>query len=72
VGLFAPKGTPTAIISTLAGAIDKAAASAQFNEAIAKIGLEPTYLNATEFAKFWDEDSRRAEEAVRQIGRVEG
>lgn len=72
VGLFAPKGTPAPIVSTLAGAIDKAAASPQFGEAIAKIGLEPTYLGAADFAKFWDEDSRRAEEAVRRIGKVEG
>ena len=30
VGLFVPKGTPAAIVSTLGGAIDKAAASPQF------------------------------------------
>ena len=31
VGLFAPKGTPAAIVSTLTGAIDKAAATPQFS-----------------------------------------
>jgi tripartite-type tricarboxylate transporter receptor subunit TctC len=72
VGLFVPKGTPAATVTTLAGAIDKAAASPQFNAAIANIGLEPSYLPAADFAKFWDEDARRAEEAVKSIGRVEG
>jgi tripartite-type tricarboxylate transporter receptor subunit TctC len=72
VGLFVPKGTPAAIVSTLAGAIDKAAASPQFGDAIAKIGLEPTYLAAAEFAKFWDDDAKRAEDAVKAIGRVQG
>ena len=72
VGLFAPKGTPAEIVSTLAGAVDKAAASPQFTTAIANIGLEPSYLAAAEFAKFWDEDARRAEDAVRRIGKVEG
>lgn len=72
VGLFAPKGTPAAVVSTLAGAIDKAAASATFGGAIAKIGLEPSYLGASAFAKFWEEDGNRSDEAVRSIGKVAG
>ena len=72
VGLFAPKGTPAAIVATLCGAIDKAAASQQFSAAIAKIGLEPGYLNAAEFAKFWDADAKRSDDAVRSIGKVAG
>lgn len=70
VGLFAPKGTPAPIISTLTAAIDKAAATPQFTDAMANIGLEPTYLPAVEFAKFWDEDARRAEDTIHQIGKV--
>ncbi|MEN3375126.1 MAG: hypothetical protein V7604_481 [Hyphomicrobiales bacterium] len=70
VGLFAPKGTPAMIVSTLTAAIDKAAASPQFNGPLANIGLEPSYLMAAEFAKFWDEDIRRAEDTIRQIGKV--
>ena len=72
VGLFVPKGTPAAIVTTLAGAIDKAAASPQFSAAIASIGLEPSYLAAADFAKFWDEDAKRSDDAVRSIGKVEG
>src|SRR3954463_15039903 len=63
VGLFAPKGTPAPIIATLTAAIDKAAASKQFIEPLTNIGLEPSYLPAAEFAKFWDEDGRRSDEA---------
>jgi tripartite-type tricarboxylate transporter receptor subunit TctC len=72
IGLFAPKGTPAAIVTTLTGAIDKAAASQQFTDAIAKIGLEPSYLNAAGFTKFWDEDGKRSDEAVQSIGKVAG
>jgi tripartite-type tricarboxylate transporter receptor subunit TctC len=72
VGLFVPKGTPAPIVSTLSNAIDKAAASPQFTTAIANIGLEPSYLPAADFAKFWDEDAKRSDDAVRQIGKVEG
>jgi tripartite-type tricarboxylate transporter receptor subunit TctC len=72
IGLFTPKGTPAAIVSTLTGAVDKAAASPQFAGAIAKIGMEPGYLNAADFTRFWDEDGKRTDEAVRSIGKVSG
>jgi tripartite-type tricarboxylate transporter receptor subunit TctC len=72
VGLFAPKGTPPNIVSTLSSAIDKAANTDQFKTAIANLGLDVGYLNAADFAKFWDADAKRADEAVRSIGRVQG
>jgi tripartite-type tricarboxylate transporter receptor subunit TctC len=71
VGLFAPKGTPPQIVSTLSSAIDKAASTDQFKTAIANLGLDVGYLNAADFAKFWDADAKRADDAVRSIGRVQ-
>ena len=47
------------IVSTLNGAIEKAASSEQFKTAITNLGLEPAYLNATDFAKFWADDAKR-------------
>jgi hypothetical protein len=35
-------------------------------------GLQADYLNAAAFAKFWAEDSKRSDEAVKLIGRVQG
>lgn len=70
VGLFAPKGTPAPIVSALTAAIDKAAASTQFTEPLANIGFEPSYQNAAEFTKFWDDDVNRTEETIRGIGKV--
>ena len=72
VGLFAPKGTPAPIVATLAAALDKAGENPQFTAAIANIGLEPTYLNAADFTKFWDADAKRSDDAVQQIGKVQG
>jgi tripartite-type tricarboxylate transporter receptor subunit TctC len=72
VGLFLPKGVPGPIVTTLSKAIDQAAASPQFAAAVANIGLEGGYLNAADFAKFWEEDAKRSDEAVRSIGKVEG
>jgi tripartite-type tricarboxylate transporter receptor subunit TctC len=72
VGIFAPKGTPTNIVTTLNSAIDKAANSDLFKTAITNAGLEPEYLGATGFATFWAEDAKRSDEAVKLIGRVQG
>jgi hypothetical protein len=36
------------------------------------LGQDVAYLDAPEFKKFWDTDAKRVEDAVRQIGKVEG
>ena len=69
VGIFAPKGTPPAIVSTLGAAMEKAGQSDQFAKSISNLGLEVAFLNAAEFAKFWEADAKRSEEAVQLIGR---
>jgi len=70
VGLFAPKGTPDAIIAKLREEARKAAASEQFAKAIENIGDVLAYQDQPEFVKFWDEDAKRVEDAVRSIGKV--
>ena len=59
VGLFAPKGTPAAIVSTLSGAIDKAAAH-RSSRPRSPIWARTAYLNAAEFDEFWDADAKRS------------
>jgi tripartite-type tricarboxylate transporter receptor subunit TctC len=70
VGLFAPKGTPETIIAKLREDSKKAAATEQFAKAIDNIGDVLAYQDQPEFAKFWDEDAKRVEDAVRSIGKV--
>lgn len=70
VGLFAPKGTPAPVISRLREGIRQAVAAEQFTKAIQNIGDVVAYLDQPDFAKFWDEDARRVEDAVRSIGKV--
>jgi len=43
-----------------------------FVTAMANLGQDVAYLDAPEFAKFWDADATRIEDAVRDIGRVQG
>jgi tripartite-type tricarboxylate transporter receptor subunit TctC len=69
VGIFAPKGTPPAIVTTLRAAIDKAAHSDQFKAALANAGQELAYLDGPDFQKFWDVDGKRTDEAVISIGK---
>jgi tripartite-type tricarboxylate transporter receptor subunit TctC len=72
VGLFAPKGTPDAVVQRLRAEVKKAAASEQFAAAIKNIGDQVAYLDAPDFAKFWDADAKRVEAAVQSIGKVQG
>jgi tripartite-type tricarboxylate transporter receptor subunit TctC len=72
VGLFAPKGTSDTIITYLRDNIKKAAHSPQFASALTNLGQELAYLDQPEFKAFWDADTKRIEEAVRQIGKVDG
>ena len=69
VGLFAPKGTPAPIMTTLRAAIDKAAHSEQFTTTLTNSGQELAFLDGPAFQKFWDVDGAKTDAAVRAIGR---
>ena len=49
-----------------------AASTDVFKTAIGNLGDTLSYLDQPEFAKFWDIDAKRVEDAVRSIGKVEG
>jgi len=70
VGLFAPKGTPAPVIAKLRAETKKVVENPQFKTAITNIGDVIAYLDQPEFAKFWDEDAKRVENAVQLIGKV--
>jgi tripartite-type tricarboxylate transporter receptor subunit TctC len=70
VGMFAPKGTPNSIITTMRDASRKAAADPKFAEAMTNLGQDVAYLDQPEFKAFWDADAKRVQEAVRLVGKV--
>jgi len=72
VGLFAPKGTPDAIVAKLREETRSAVATDQFKGAMTNLGQEVAYLDQAEFKAFWDADAKRVEEAVRAVGKVDG
>jgi tripartite-type tricarboxylate transporter receptor subunit TctC len=55
-GLFAPKGTPVAVLSDLERAVLQAFDDAGFVEQMKKIGVTPAPLGAKAFASFWAAD----------------
>ncbi|HWV51613.1 tripartite tricarboxylate transporter substrate binding protein [Pseudorhodoplanes sp.] len=72
VGLFAPKGTPEAVVKSIRASAKAAVATDKFQEAIKNLGDTVNYMDQPEFAKFWDQDAARVEAAVKSIGKVEG
>jgi tripartite-type tricarboxylate transporter receptor subunit TctC len=72
VGMFAPKGVPENIQTSLRTAFKTAAATDTFKQAMTNLGQDVEYLDQPEFAKFWDEDAKRIEDAVNAIGKVQG
>lgn len=72
VGMFAPKGTPAPVINTLRDGFNKAAHSKQFLDTLENLGQELAYMDQPEFAKFWEVDAKRQEDAINAIGRVQG
>jgi tripartite-type tricarboxylate transporter receptor subunit TctC len=71
VGVFAPKGTPDNVVTFLRESINKAAHTDQFKGAMTNLGQDLGYLDQADFKKFWDADTKRIEDAIRQIGRVD-
>jgi tripartite-type tricarboxylate transporter receptor subunit TctC len=70
VGMFAPKGTPEAIVQKLRTVAGQAIASPQFKTAVTNLGDEIHYLDGPDFQKFWDTDAKRVEDAVAAIGKL--
>jgi tripartite-type tricarboxylate transporter receptor subunit TctC len=70
-GLFAPKGVPPAVVTTLRDATRKAVQDPEFKTAADKVQTPIAYQDADEFRAFWDADARKLAAIIKQIGKVE-
>jgi tripartite-type tricarboxylate transporter receptor subunit TctC len=70
-GVFAPAATPSAVLTKLRQAVREAASAPEFRGAMEKVSTPVSYLDAPEFAKYWERDARRLAVAVEKIGKVE-
>ena len=70
VGIFATKGTPAPVVSTLRDGLNKASHSEAFLKAMDNLGQELAYMDQPEFATFWAADAKKMEDAINAIGKV--
>ena len=70
-GLFAPAGTPEAIIVRLREAARAAATDPRFMAALATVETPIQYMDAPELQRFWDADAKKLGDVVRRVGKLE-
>src|SRR5205823_2553525 len=66
-GLFAPAGTPEAVVAKLREAARAAAADAKFVGALAGVDTPVQYLDAPDLQKFWAADAKKLSDAVNRV-----
>ena len=69
--MFTQAKVPEPIITIWREAVAKAVKEPDFIKAMAKVGSGIDYLDRDGFRPWWDADSRKTEEAVRAIGKVQ-
>lgn len=69
-GLFVPHGTPEAVTKVLRDAVRKGVADPAFKDQMKKINSPIHYLDAPEFAKYWEADAKRLAAVVKIVGKV--
>jgi tripartite-type tricarboxylate transporter receptor subunit TctC len=71
VGIFAPTGTPPAIIERIRNAARQVAQDPDFIRIIAASGNTLDYRDGDAFRRFYDEDAGRLLRVVRALGKIE-
>ena len=70
-GMFAPRATPEPVMKVLRDATRKAVEDPDFKATMQKVGSPVHYLDAPDFAKFWQADAKRLAAVVKVVGKVE-
>ncbi len=71
VGLFAPTGTPAAVVERVRESARLAAGDAEFRRAMAASGNTLDFRDGDAFAQFYAEDAARLVRVVRALGKIE-
>jgi len=70
-GLYAPAGTPEAVMRPLRDAVRQAVNDPQFKRSMESSGQPIQYLDSAEFKVFLDKDAKKMAEVVKAIGKIE-
>ena len=70
-GMLVPRATPEAIVRTLRDAARRAVEDPDFKTAMARVSSPIQYMDAPEFAAYWEADAKRLAAAVKVVGKIE-
>jgi tripartite-type tricarboxylate transporter receptor subunit TctC len=70
-GMFAPRGTPDAVMKALRDAARRAVQDPDFKNTMARVDSIVQYKDAPEFQKYWMADAMRLAALVKMVGKVE-
>ena len=70
-GLMAPRATPEPVMRVLRDTLHRAVEDAEFKSAMARVNSPIQYMDATDFAKYWDADAKRLAAVVKTVGKVD-
>jgi tripartite-type tricarboxylate transporter receptor subunit TctC len=66
--IFAPKGTPPAILAKIETMLKKVAEDKEFVAAMIKLDSEPGFIPAKDFTEYWTKERKWIGEVVKKIG----
>jgi tripartite-type tricarboxylate transporter receptor subunit TctC len=67
-GLWAPAGVPAGVVDRIANDVERAVASPEVMEKLAKMGAEPMRMTPSEFARFVRTETETSRNFVRELG----
>jgi tripartite-type tricarboxylate transporter receptor subunit TctC len=67
-GLWAPAGTPKAVVETISRSVQRVLTAPEVREQLAKLGAEPMSMTAAEFARFVQTEAKDVAQVVRVAG----
>jgi tripartite-type tricarboxylate transporter receptor subunit TctC len=70
-GLIAPKATPEPVLKVLRDAARRTVEDPDFKKTMANVNSPIQYMDAPEFAKYWEADAKRLAGLVKIVGKVE-
>ena len=70
-GMFAPRGTPEAVMKVLRDAARRTVEDPDFRKTMANVNSPIQYMDAPDFAKYWEADGKRLAALVKIVGKVE-
>jgi len=70
-GVFVPAATPTPVVNALREAIRNSVQDREFRTTMEKLQTPVAYLDAPEFAQYWNADAKRLATALKGLGCIE-